>query len=62
MTPALYMSKRSGVLSCHRMGDSIAATGSGGARGVCAHASAAQVTAPPVASTITPTRNHRPTV
>lgn len=34
-TPTLYMSKRSGLFSCHRMGDSIAATGRGGARGVC---------------------------
>ena len=34
-TPTLYMSKRSGLFSCHRMGDSIAATGGGGARGVC---------------------------
>ena len=34
-TPTLYMSKRSGLFSCHRMGDSTAATGGGGARGVC---------------------------
>lgn len=37
ITPALYMSKRSGLFSCHRIGDSVAATGIGGARGVCAH-------------------------
>ena len=36
-TPTLYMSKRSGLFSCHRMGDSIAATGGGGALGVCMH-------------------------
>lgn len=29
--PVLYMSKRSGFSSCHRMGDSSAATGAGGA-------------------------------
>lgn len=34
-TPTLYMSKRSGLLSCHRIGESAAATGGGGARGVC---------------------------
>lgn len=42
MTPVLYMSKRSGLFSCHRMGDSAAATGIGGARGVCAVTRAGQ--------------------
>ena len=35
VTPALYESKRSGALSCHRIGDSASATGVGGASGVC---------------------------
>ena len=34
MIPTLYISKRSGLFICHRMGESIAATGAGGAVGV----------------------------
>ena len=33
--PTLYMSKRSGLFRRHRMGDRVAARGSGGALGVC---------------------------
>ena len=36
MTPTLYMSKRSGLFSCHSIGERKAATGGGGALGVCA--------------------------
>mmetsp|Transcript_5103 Transcript_5103/g.19751 ORF Transcript_5103/g.19751 Transcript_5103/m.19751 type:complete len:206 (+) Transcript_5103:259-876(+) len=35
ITPVLYMSKRSGRLSCHSTGDRANATGSTGASGVC---------------------------
>lgn len=36
-TPTLYMSNLSGLFSRHRMGDRNAATGKGGALGVCTH-------------------------
>ena len=36
-TPTLYMSNLSGLFRRHRMGDSKAATGRGGALGVCTH-------------------------
>ena len=33
--PTLYISKRSGLFRRHRMGERVAARGSGGALGVC---------------------------